>query len=65
LDDSALQALEVGQHQLGFNGGDVGQGVDTAFNMGDVAVVETTDDMGDRIAFANIRKKLIAEPFAL
>src|ERR1700677_1198046 len=65
LHDAPLEALEIGQHQLGFNRGDVGQRVDAALYMGDVAVVETTDDVGDRVAFANIRQKLIAEPFAL
>src|SRR6202040_1190259 len=34
-------------------------------DMGDVAILEAAHDMGDRIAFADISQKLIAEPFAL
>ena len=41
------------------------RGIDATFDMGDVAVIEATHDMGDRIAFADIAQKLVAEPFAL
>ena len=36
----------------------------SAFDVGDVAVRKTAHDVSDRIAFANIGEKLIAEPFA-
>ena len=57
LRDAPLEAFEIGQHQFGFNRGDVGQGVDAALDMGDVAVLETAHDMGDRVAFANIGRE--------
>ena len=41
------------------------EGIDAAFDMGDVAVLEAAHDMGDRVAFADIGEKLVAEPFAL
>ena len=33
--------------------------------MGDVAVLEAAHDMGDRVAFADVGEKLVAEPLAL
>ena len=60
----ALEAFKIGQHQFGFDRCDVGQRVDAAFDMGDVAILEAAHHMGDRVAFANIGEKLIAEPFA-
>ena len=33
--------------------------------MGDIAIFKTAQNMGDRINFANIAEKLVAEPFAL
>ena len=63
---SALfQAFEIGEHQFGFDRLDIVERRDLAFDMGDVAVLEAAHDMGDRVAFADIRQKLIAEPFAL
>ena len=62
--DAPLEAFEIGEHQFGFDRGDVGQRVDAALDMGDVAVLETAHDVGDCVAFANIGEKLIAEPFA-
>ena len=63
-DDAPLEALEVGQHQFGLDRGDVGQGVDAPLHMRHVAILETAHHVGDRIALANIRDKLVAESFA-
>ena len=60
-----LEAFEIGEHQFGLDRRDVGERVDAAFDMGDVAVLETAHDMGDRVAFADGGEKLVAEPLAL
>ena len=64
-DDALFEAVEIGEHQLGLDRLDVADRIDAAFDMGDVAVLETAHDMGDGVAFADIGEKLVAEPFAL
>ena len=64
-DDAALEAVEIGEHQFGLDRGDVGERVDLALDMRDVAVLETAHDMRDRVAFADVGEKLVAEPLAL
>ncbi len=63
--DAALEAFEIGEHQFGLDRRDVGERVDAAFDMGDVVVLETAHDMRDRVAFADVGEKLVAEPLAL
>ena len=64
-DDALLEAVEVGQHQLGLDGLDVGDRIDLALDMGDVAVLEAAHHMGDGVAFADVGEELVAEPLAL
>ena len=64
-DDAALQAVEIGQHQLGLDRLDVGDRIDPALDMGDVRVLEAAHDMGDGVAFADVGEELVAEALAL
>jgi hypothetical protein len=57
---SPLQAFEIGERQFGFDGLDIGDGIDAAFDVGDIGVFEAANDMRDRVDFANIGKELIA-----
>ena len=63
--DAPFETLEIGQHQFGLDRVDVGQGVDPSLDMGDVAVLEAANDMGDRVAFPDVGEKLVTEAFAL
>jgi hypothetical protein len=63
--DALFQAFEIGEHQLGLDGLDVGDRIDAAFDMGDVAVLEAAHDMGDRVALADVGEELVAEALAL
>ena len=63
--DTPLETFEIGEHQLRFDGGDVRQGIDAPLDMGHVSVLETANDVGDRVAFANGGEKLVAEALAL
>lgn len=57
--------LEVGEHQLGLDGLGVGNRIDAALDMGDVAVFEAAQHMHDGIDFANVGEELVAQAFAL
>ena len=59
-----FQAVEIGEHQLGLDRLGVGDGIDPAFDMGDVAALETAQDMDDRVDLADIAEELVAEPLA-
>src|SRR5205085_8716944 len=59
-----LQAVEIGEHQLGLDGLDVTDRIDRALDMHDVVVFEAAHDMGDRVDFAEMTEKLVAEPLA-
>ena len=63
--DALLEAVEVGEHQLGLDRLGVGDRIDPAFDMGDVAALEAAQDMDDRIDLADVGEELVAEPFAL
>src|SRR5262249_23770665 len=63
--DALFQAIEIGQHQLGFDRLDVGNGVDLALHVGDIAVLKTAYHVHDRVDLANGGEKLVAEAFAL
>lgn len=65
LHDAALDAFEVGKHQLGFDGLRVGNGIDAAFDMGDVVVLEAAQHVDDGVNFADIGEELVAQAFAL
>jgi len=59
-----LQAVEIGEHQLGLDGVDVGDGVDAVGHVGDFAVLETAHHMGDGVGLADHGEELVAEPLA-
>ena len=40
-------------------------GIDAAFDMGDVVILETAQHMRHRVHFADIGQELVAQPFAL
>ena len=63
--DAPLEAVEVGQHQLGLDRLGVGDRIDPALDMGDVAALEAAQHMDDRIHLADVGEELVAEPFAL
>ena len=60
-----LEAIEVGQHQLGLDRLRVGDRVDPALDMGHVAAFEAAQHMDDRVHLADVRQELVAQPFAL
>src|SRR5947207_3118071 len=60
-----FQAVEIGQHQFCLDRLDIADRIDTAFDMGDIAILETAHHMGDGIDFADIGEELVAESFAL
>ena len=63
--DALFQAVEIGQHQLGLDGLDIGQWRDLAFDMGDVGILEAAHHMRDRVDLADGGEKLVAEALAL
>ena len=63
--DPLLEAVEIGQHQLGFDGLDIGQRRDLALDMGNVGILEAAHHVSDRIDLANGGKKLVAEALTL
>ncbi len=65
LDDAALEAVEIGQHQLRFDRFGVRHRIDAAFDMGDVVVLEAAQDVDDGIDLADVGEELVAETFAL
>ncbi len=62
--DAPLQAVEIGQHQLGLDRFDVGDRIDAAFDMRHVGILEAAHHMGDGIDLADIGEELVAEPLA-
>src|SRR5579872_2930570 len=60
-----VDRLQVGQDELGLDGGDVAGRVDLAVDVDDVIVVEDPNDLADRIGLANRGEELIAQAFAL
>ena len=55
----------VRQDQLGLDGVDVGCGIHPAGDMHDIRVAEETDNLADRVGFADVRKELVAQALAL
>ena len=60
-----LQALQVGQHQLGLDDAHVADGVDGALHVHHVVVVEAADDLEDGVALADVAEELVAQALAL
>ena len=63
--DALLEAVEIGEHQLGLDGLDVGDRIDLALDMGDVVVLEAAHHMRDGVDLADMGEELVAEPLAL
>src|SRR5262249_31389575 len=63
LRHAPLEAVEIGQHQLGLYGLGVADWIDRTFDMDDAAIGKTAQHMRDRVDLANVAKKLVAEPF--
>ena len=63
--DAPLQAVEVGEHQLGLDRLDVGDRIDLAADMRHVRIVEAAHHMRDGVDLADVAEELVAEPFAL
>src|SRR5690606_5603760 len=59
-----LHAVQVGQGQLGVDGVDVGDRIDLAGDMDDVAVLEAAHHVGDRIDLADVGQELVAQALA-
>ncbi len=63
--DPPLDAVEIGKEQLGLDRLGVADRIDRALDMGDVAVLEAAQDMGDRLDLADMGEELVAETLAL
>ena len=62
--EAALQAVEIGEHQLGLDGLDVGDRVVAVVDMGDVGVLEAAHHMRDGIDLADHGEELVAKALA-
>jgi len=62
--NAPLQAIEIGQHQFGLDRLDVGDRIDLALDVGDVAVLEAAHHVRDRIDLADVGEELVAEALA-
>ncbi len=65
LVDAFFGGFEVSEDEFGVDGVDVAEGIDTAFNVGNVAALEAADDVEDGVDFADMGEELVAEAFAL
>lgn len=65
MHDAALEAVEVGEHQLGFDRLGIGHRVDAALDMGNVVILEAAQHMHDGVDLADVGEELVAQPFAL
>ena len=63
--DALLEAFEVGQQQFGLDHFGVGDRIDRVGDMLDVVILETAQDVDDRVDLADVAEELVAEPFAL
>ena len=60
-----IQALHVGEHELGLDHLGIGQRIDAVLDVGYVVVLEAAQHIGDGIDFADVGQKLVAEALAL
>ena len=49
----------------GLDGVDIGERIDLAFDMGDIAILEAAYNVGDGVALPNIAKELVAQTLTL
>src|SRR5437667_143930 len=59
-----LQRRQIGQHKLGVDNFDVFNRSDRSTDMMNVTILEAANHLHNRIDFANVTKKLVAETFA-
>ena len=62
---SLLQAVEIGQHQLGLHHLRIADRVDGAFDMRDIVILEAAQHVDDRIHLADVGEELVAQALAL
>jgi len=60
-----LYGLEVGQAQFDIDGLGVSAGVCIPVDVDDILIIETSNDVNDRVGFADIAEELISQPFTL
>jgi len=65
LGDPPGEGVQVGQDELHVDDLDVAHGVDGAVDVGDVRVVETSDDVDDGVHLADVPQELVAQALAL
>ena len=63
--DALLQALEVGEQQLGLDRLGVGDRIDPVLDMLDVVILEAAQDVDDGVDLADVGEELVAEALAL
>jgi hypothetical protein len=63
--DALLEAVEVGEHQLGLDDFSVRDRIDPPLDMGDVAALEAAQHMDDGLDLPDVGEELVAQPFAL
>ena len=59
-----FDVFQIGQHQLGFNRFRILDRVHATINVGHIVIVETTQHMRNRIAFADVSQELVSQTFA-
>ncbi len=60
-----VDGLQVGEDELGVDGGDVVGGVDPAVHVDDVRVGEDPDDLADRVRLTDVGQEPVPEPLPL
>ncbi len=63
--DALFQAVQIGEHQLGLDRLGIGDRIDLVVDVLDVVVLETAQDMDDRVDLADVAEELVAQPLAL
>ena len=60
---TSLKALEISDHQFGFDRFRIGNRINAPFDVRHVFVFEAPQDMDDRVDLANMTEELIAQSF--
>ena len=63
--DALLEAVEIGQHQLGLDRLGVAHRIDPALDVGHVGILETAQHVHDGVDLADVGEELVAQPLAL
>src|SRR3546814_8445137 len=59
--DALFQAFEIGQQQLGLDRLGIGDRVDPVLDMLDVVILETAQDVDDRVNLTDVAEELVAQ----